>query len=140
MSVLQRQNPSFVPSRALHPTSFGGAGGTITNIVLGILALVVGIVTIWQAHRIYQIWHPTTTGMTGPECSFHLLTWLMIVLEVDLGASGAGELETEAERCTGDGIYLQPGTSQERQTSNIGDSNDSMGSPAQPTAEPLEVE
>lgn len=74
MSSLQQQNSSLVPDLALHSTSLDGAASTITNIVFGILALVVSLATIWQAYRTYQVWHPTTTGTTRPECSFNPLT------------------------------------------------------------------
>lgn len=78
--------------------------------------------------------------MTGPECSFNLLTSLMSVLEVDLEALSAGELETGTERRNEDSISLQPGTSQERQTSNNGVPVGSMGLPPQHTAELPELE
>lgn len=69
MSPLNGQNLSLVPGPAPHTNSLDGAGSTITNIIFGVLALVVGMVAIWQAYRTHQVWHPTTTGTTRPGCS-----------------------------------------------------------------------
>ena len=81
MSPLNGQNLSLVPGPAPHTKSLDGAGSTITNIVFGILALVIGTVTIWLAYRTYQIWHPTTTGTTRPGYS-------MLIQSVDLTNDG----------------------------------------------------
>lgn len=139
MSRLYLQNSSLVPSLAPYPTSLDGTGSTITNIVFGILALVVGIITIWQAYHIYHVWHPTTIGTIRPEYSSIRLTGLMTVLDVNFGPSSV-ESEIGAERHNGDSISLQPGTSQKRQTSNGGGSEVSVGLPPQHTAELPEVD
>lgn len=33
------------------------SSGTITNVVFGLLALVIGVTTVWQAHRAYYLWN-----------------------------------------------------------------------------------
>lgn len=67
MSPSHPQISSVVPSLASDLNSTDGAGSTITNIVFGILALVVGMVTIWQAYRAYKIWHPAMSSTPNPR-------------------------------------------------------------------------
>lgn len=73
MSPLHQQNSSLASDLFPHSTSFDGAGSTITSIVFGILALVVGVVTIWQAYCTYRVWYPATIGTSRPGCSINLI-------------------------------------------------------------------
>lgn len=134
---LRQQNSSGVPDLGLglHSTSLDGAGSAITNIVFGILALLVGMATIWQAYRAFQMWHPAMTGTTRPRCSYNSLSWLTTVVDIDLEASRVEEPETEAETPNEEGISSQPGTSHETQTSIVGGSDDSIGLPTRDPAE-----
>lgn len=49
-------NYTFTPSPSPAPTP-ADSSGTITNVVFGLLALVIGIVTVWQAQRAYYLWN-----------------------------------------------------------------------------------
>lgn len=49
-------NYTITPSPLLAPTRVDSSG-TIINVVFGLLALVIGIITVWQAQRTYYLWH-----------------------------------------------------------------------------------
>ena len=46
-------SPSPLPSPS---SSLADSSGTITNVVFGLLTVIIGIVTVWQAQRAYCIW------------------------------------------------------------------------------------
>ena len=54
-----KTNGSSIGSR-YHLLGLSESSGTITNIVFGFLAAVIGIATLWQAQRAYLLWRDRT--------------------------------------------------------------------------------
>lgn len=58
------------------------SSGTIVNVIFGVLALIIGIITVWQAQRAYYLWHrhenqqDSSRSKTDLHTSFVLLNLL----------------------------------------------------------------
>ncbi|MCJ1230331.1 hypothetical protein MMC12_007004 [Toensbergia leucococca] len=57
---------SFLKFDPTYSSRLGDASGTITNIVFGLLAVFVGVLTVWQAHRAYTLWHTHRSQQLPP--------------------------------------------------------------------------
>ena len=63
---------SFLKFDPTYSSRLGDASGTITNIVFGLLAVFVGVLTVWQAHRAYTLWHTHRSQQLPPACKLPL--------------------------------------------------------------------
>ena len=78
-SDLYHLSPFFTPSQS-------SSSETIINVVFGVCAVAIGMISIWQSHKAWKIWHANyddsaTAQNHGMQCTSRIeqLSWTLII-------------------------------------------------------------
>ena len=77
-------NYTYTTGSVLSPVPVDSSG-TIINVIFGLLALIIGVITVWQAQRAYHIWsfHHVVQASNKSEPSQKVFLYLLYQILTD---------------------------------------------------------